>query len=242
VEKSAERGKAVDGKHFENELLLLRSDISSLLALVLESFELSVQSCEDASPKLAKKVIAMDDMIDEINRKVEDSVYQIIARYHPLGKELRYVISMIKFSNNLERIGDLSVNIAEKEIMIDKRNLSYKPPKELKRMIGMAIQMIKEAFAAFSERDQEKAIAVWKKDDLIDNLEIEMNQHVIRKMDKKDIDKELFVLYILIGRDIERIADHATNLCEELLYIETGKNFGQIVPKDRDMNGNHSHC
>jgi phosphate transport system protein len=69
-----------------------------------------------------------------------------------------------------------------------------------------------------------------------------MNQHVIRKMDKKDIDKELFVLYILIGRDIERIADHATNLCEELLYIETGKNFGQIVPKDRDMNGNHSHC
>ena len=95
----------MEGIHFEKELLLLRSDISRLLSLVLESFEMSVRSCEDANEKLAKSVISMDDQIDDINRKVEDSVYQIVARYHPMGKELRYVITMIKFSNNLERIG-----------------------------------------------------------------------------------------------------------------------------------------
>ncbi|NLZ12840.1 MAG: phosphate signaling complex protein PhoU [Thermotogaceae bacterium] len=222
----------MEGIHFEKELLLLRSDISRLLSLVLESFEMSVRSCEDANEKLAKSVISMDDQIDDINRKVEDSVYQIVARYHPMGKELRYVITMIKFSNNLERIGDLSVNIAEKELLLQKKHISYKPPKELKQMIGLSIQMIKDAFTAFIEKDEKKALSVWQKDDVVDQLERDIDHFVMEMMKKKDFDRHLVPIYLLLARDIERIADHATNLCEELLYIETGRSMNQIVPKE----------
>jgi len=222
----------MDGIHFEKELMLLRSDISRLLALVLESFEMSVRSCEDADVKLAEAVIALDDQIDEINRKVEESVYRIVARYHPMGKELRYVITMIKFSNNLERIGDLSVNIAEKELLLRKKQISYKPPKELKQMIGLSIQMIKDAFTAFIEKDQKKALAVWKKDDVIDQLDRDIDHFVMDMMKKKGFDRPLVPIYLLLARDVERIADHATNLCEELLYIETGLSMSQIIPKE----------
>jgi len=220
--------------HFENDLLLLRGDISKLLSLVLDSFEMSVRALEDSDERLAMRIIRLDDPIDDLNRRIEESVYQIIARYNPLGKDLRYAITMIKFSSNLERIGDLSVNIAKKVFTLSKTDISFELPKELRQMIGIALQMIKDSFAAFGERDLEKAVEVWKRDGEVDSLERDLDNYVIENLRNEDFPKELVPGLILIARDIERIADHGTNLCEELYYIETGDDLKEILTSEEN--------
>ncbi|PWJ90086.1 phosphate signaling complex protein PhoU [Oceanotoga sp. DSM 15011] len=215
--------------HLDNELLILKADISKLLSLVLESFELSIKSLEDSDLYMADKVLEMDDSIDELNRKIEDSVYQIIARYNPLAKDLRYAITMIKFSNNLERIGDLSCNIANKLKRYSDYNLKGLLNKDIKRMFGISLQMLKDSFKAFGEKNIDIAVNTWKMDNKIDNIEDEIRNDAVKKMNEKEFDNELIVPYILIARDIERIADHATNLCEEILYIETGKEIDKYL-------------
>jgi len=215
--------------HFENEMLILKAEISKLLSLVLESFEMSIHAIEDSDERTALRVIELDDPIDEMNRKVEESVYTIIARFNPIGKDLRYAISMIKFANNLERIGDLSVNIAQKALNIYKTHANLNQTNELKEMIGISMQMIKDSFAAFGERNVEKAVEVWKMDNSIDELERVIDNYVIDNLKTDVIDSRLVPAIVLLARDIERIADHATNLCEELVYIETGKGIEELM-------------
>jgi phosphate transport system protein len=190
---------------------------------------MSIKSLEDSNLELANRVLDLDDKIDDINRKIEDSVYQIIARYNPLAKELRYSMTMIKFSNNLERIGDLSCNIAKKSKNYTDKNLKSIMNKDIKNMFGIALQMMKDAFKAFGEKDINLAVKTWKTDNEIDRIENEIRKDAIKKIQEESFDKDLIVPYILIARDIERIADHATNLCEETVYIETSKEIDEFL-------------
>lgn len=216
--------------HFEREIDFLRSKISKMLLLVTESLENSIKSLESRDLNLANRVLEMDDLIDQTNRDIENEVFQIIGRYTPLSKNLRYVIAMIKFSNDLERIGDLACNIAEKTVKVIENNLDFRLTKELKDMVGTAIKMVKEAVKSFSNRDLELAKRIWKEDDIVDDLLVEIIKLVENKVKSDDsFQPELISIYILLAHDIERIADHATNLCEEVIYIETGKNITDVL-------------
>jgi phosphate transport system protein len=219
----------MESVHLNKEMTILKADISKMLSLALESFELSLKSIEDSNKEIALKLIQDDDKIDEINRKIEESIYQIIARYNPLAKDLRYAITMIKFSNNLERIGDLSCNIAKR--MLEYENFNLKPiiNEYIKKMFGITLQMIKDSYRAFGEKNVELAVEVWKKDNEIDDLERKVKANALEKLKSDSTDKEQMIPYILIARSIERIADHATNLCEEIIYIETGKEIKKYL-------------
>jgi phosphate transport system protein len=190
---------------------------------------MSLKALEDSNLKLAERIILLDDKIDEINRKIEEAVYQVIARYNPLAKELRYAITMIKFSNDLERIGDLSCNIAEKVKNYYDKNLNLIINKEINRMFGIALQMLKNSFKAFGERNIELAIETWKMDEQIDEIEKNIRIDAVKKINDENFDNDLVVPYILIARDIERIADHSTNICEEIVYIETSKGIKEFL-------------
>ncbi|HQM97465.1 MAG TPA: PhoU domain-containing protein, partial [Clostridia bacterium] len=85
-------------RHYDNEMLFLRAEVSKMLSLVLESFELAVKSLEDVDTFIADKVIAGDDTIDDLNRQIEETVYMIVARYSPQSKDLRYAMTMVKFA------------------------------------------------------------------------------------------------------------------------------------------------
>jgi len=214
----------MDYTHFETEMTRLTSEISKLLTVVLRSFENAIKALEDKNLELAEKVLKADDQIDDLNRQIEESVYQIVARFRPLAKDLRYAVTMIKFANNLERIGDLSCNIAEKTKIyahIDLKDIVN--TKEIKKMFGISLEMIKDSYKAFGERNIEEAVKIWKRDDEVDNLEKQIRKIAVQKLEDESFNKELIIPYILLTRDIERIADHATNLCEEIVYIETGK-------------------
>ena len=210
--------------HFEYEITLLNSQISKLLTIVLRSFENSLKSLEDKNINLAQQVLESDYNIDELNHIIEESVYQIVSKYRPTGKDLRYMVSIIKFANNLERIGDLSCNIAEKTKTCE--NIEIKEiitNKELKKMFGISLDMIKGAYKAFAEQNVDEAIKIWKKDDEVDFLEQQVRKIVTNKIKDPNFNRDLIIPYVLLARDIERIADHATNLCEEIVYIEKGK-------------------
>lgn len=214
----------MDYTHFDNEMTRLTSEISKLLTSVLRSFENSIKALEDKNIELADKVLKSDDQIDDLNRQIEESVYQIVARFRPLAKDLRYAVTMIKFANNLERIGDLSCNIAEKtKTYADVDLKDVINTKEIKKMFGISLEMIKDSFKAFGERNIEEAVRIWKRDDEVDSLEDIVREKAVKKLNDADFSKVLVIPYILLARDIERIADHATNLCEEIVYIETGK-------------------
>ncbi|SHE31002.1 phosphate uptake regulator, PhoU [Marinitoga hydrogenitolerans DSM 16785] len=215
--------------HFENEVLILKADISKMLSLILESFNMAIKSLETNDAALAKRVIDLDDKIDDINRKIEDEVYQIIARYNPLAKELRYIITMIKFSNNLERIGDLSCNIAQKVFEFKDNNISALLNEDTLKMIGFSLEMLKEVFKAFNERNVELAIEIWKKDNIIDDLEIQIRKDILNDFKNGKYDEKLIIPYVLIARDIERVSDQVTNLCEEIVYIEKGEKITNFL-------------
>ncbi|AGL50189.1 MAG: Phosphate-specific transport system accessory protein PhoU-like protein 1 [Thermotoga petrophila] len=219
----------VDHVHFERELTLLKSDVSKMLFLVSESLNDAIESLETMNETLARKVLESDDMIDELNREIEEKAYQIIARYNPILKQLRYIITILKFSNDLERIGDLSCNIAEKCLFLSEEKIKFEMLKELKDMFGSTLKVVQDAFKAFVEEDVDLAFRLWKFDDVIDEMEKKIRRIVVERIREGNISAELALVYILIARDLERVGDHANNLCEEVIYIETGKNMKEFL-------------
>lgn len=209
--------------HFEKEYSILRAELVKMVSLVSDSMEMSSNAFENLDRSLAKKILELDDEIDNLDREIEDLVYNIIARFNPLGKDLRYVITAMKFATNLERIGDHACNFAEKIIWVSENVPDFKSSQLIKEMFGNVITMLERTVAAFSKRDVNLAIETWKMDDIIDDLD----RRVIREVE--GIDPHVLVMNVLFSRDLERVADHLTNLCEEIVFIETGKELKEFI-------------
>ncbi|ODN30404.1 phosphate signaling complex protein PhoU [Fervidobacterium thailandense] len=209
--------------HFEKEYSLLRAELVKMVSLVSDSIDMASKAFETLDRNLAQRVIDLDNEIDNLNREIENIVYDIIARFNPLGKDLRYVVAAIKLANNLERIADHACNFAEKTIWIAQNLPSFTPSQTLKEMFGRVIQMLQNTVIAFSRRDINVAIETWKMDDIIDDLDRKVTSDVENK------DPHELVLNVLFSRDLERVADHLTNLCEEIVFIETGRELRELI-------------
>ncbi|AMW33385.2 phosphate signaling complex protein PhoU [Fervidobacterium islandicum] len=172
---------------------------------------------------MSKKILDLDDEIDNINREIENLVLDIIARFNPLGKDLRYTIAAMKLANNLERIGDHACNFAEKTLWISENLPEFKPSNLVKQMFGEVINMLQKTVLAFSRRDIELAKETWKMDDIIDDLDKKVTNDV------EGFEPHTLVLNVLFARDLERVADHLTNICEEIVFIETGKELKNLL-------------
>lgn len=209
--------------HFEKEYSLLRAELVKMVSLVSDSIDMASKAFETLDRNLAQRVIDLDNEIDNLNREIENIVYDIIARFNPLGKDLRYVVAAIKLANNLERIADHACNFAEKTIWIAQNLPNFVPSQALKEMFGRVIQMLQNTVLAFSRRDINIAIETWKMDDVIDDLDRKVTSDVENK------DPHVLVLNVLFSRDLERVADHLTNLCEEIVFIETGRELRELI-------------
>lgn len=209
--------------HFEKEFSLLRAELVKMVSLVSDSVDMSAKAFENLDKSLAKKVIDLDDEIDNLNREIENLVYEIIARFNPLGKDLRYVVAAMKLANNLERIADHACNFAERTVWIIENLPDFQPSALVKEMFGIVIAMLQKTVIAFSRRDVELAVQTWKMDDTVDELDMKITNEV------ENIEPHTLVLYVLFSRDLERIADHLTNVCEEIVFIETGKELKSFL-------------
>jgi len=206
----------------EEEISKLKKMLFEMAASVEEMIAKSIKALKDRNMIMAEEVIKGDQKINEMEVEIDNQCIRILALYHPEAADLRTVSMIMKINNDLERIGDHAVNIAEKTIYLADKP-PVKPLIDIPKMADKAIQMLQESLDAFVNKDAELAVDVCKKDDDVDELEPQIVRALVTYMssDPQTIDRSLAL--ILIAREIERVADLATNIAEDTYYIASGK-------------------
>jgi phosphate transport system protein len=206
----------------EEETNKLKKMLFEMATSVEEMIAKSVKALEENNMILAEEVIKSDQIVNEMEVNIDNQCIRILALYHPEAEDLRTVTMIMKINNDLERIGDHAVNIAEMtKYLADKPPV--KPLIDIPKMAEKAIEMLQESLDSFVNKDADLAIEVCKKDDEVDALEPQIVRELITYMisDPLTIDRALTL--ILIARGLERVADLATNIAEDTYYISSGK-------------------
>jgi phosphate transport system protein len=172
--------------------------------------------------RLAREVIDADAAINDLETEIDEFCIQILALYQPEARDLRFVTMAFKINRDLERIGDMAVNIAERTFSLLKEPY-YKPLTDLPRMAQLAQTMVKESLDALVNGDAELARRVCRQDAQVDELKQQIYQELIRQSQQDSRYIEGAVSLILVARHLERIADHATNIAEDVIYAVEGK-------------------
>jgi len=210
------------GPHFHAELESLKGHLLSMASLVEEAIHKSIKALVEREEELAKGVIASDDAINMMEIKIDDFCLKLLALHQPAAIDLRFITSALKINNDLERMGDQAVNIAERTLELLKEPL-LKPLIDIPRMAALAQKMVKDSLDAFVRKDTELARDVCRRDDEVDALNDQVFRELLTYMmqDPRTITRAVHLL--LVGRHLERIADHATNIAEDVIYMVQGK-------------------
>jgi phosphate transport system protein len=209
-------------RQFEEELEKIKRGILSMAGLVEKCLDDIAKSLADQDIELAEAVIATDEEIDQHEVKIDRLATEFIARHQPTATDLRFVIVAIKLGPELERIADNAVNIAERVLHMSKYP-QLKSLMDLPRMLNVAHAMVTDAIAAYVARDARAARDVILRDDEVDALYLQIFRVLLTYMieDPKTISRAIDL--ILVARYIERIADQATNIAEEVVYLVEAK-------------------
>jgi phosphate transport system protein len=206
-------------RHFDDELTLLKTDLLIMGAMVEESIFKSIEALKDLNEQEARKIIDDDVLVDEIELRIEEKGLDLLALHQPMAVDLRFISMAMKITNELERIADLSVDIAQRVL-----ELSGKP--HLKQLIdipkltAVAQEMIKNVISAFINKDADLAGKVILMDTQADSLRDIVQQELINEYMAKDpTTATRAVPLLLVARHLERICDHATNIAEDVIYM-----------------------
>ena len=209
---------------FEEELNNLNKLMLQMATVAEEMITKSIKSLVDRNIILAEEIIKMDERVNDMEIEIDNLCIKIQALYHPEAEYLRTVIMILKINNDLERIGDHAVNIAEKVIYLSDKP-PVKPLIDIPRMADKSVEMLKNSLKAFIDKNAELAVEVCKNDDEVDILDKQVMRELISYMvsDPRTIDRALALIFI--ARDLERVADLATNISEDVYYIVHGKSL-----------------
>jgi phosphate transport system protein len=208
-------------RHLERELEKLRKKILTLGAMVEGSIEKAVLSLMSQDLKLANKVIESDHEIDQLEVEIEEECLKILALYQPAAIDLRYVVGILKMNNDLERMGDYSVNIAERAAYLAKQKRSNLAI-DFTNMWEKTIVMVKGALDSLIKMNSQKARGVCASDDEVDAINREMLNLIQDHMEKNPKELRVLMHLFLASRHLERIADLATNIAEDVVYMTEG--------------------
>ena len=208
--------------HFQYELEKLKKKILYLAAIVEKNLHNAVKSITEANLTLADEVISSDPNVDSLEVEVEEECLKILALHQPVATDLRYIIAVLKINNDLERIADLAVNIAERTAIVIKHS---KVPLQfdINAMLEIAVGMVKESVDSLVNNDTHKARKVIEDDDRIDNLNKEAYRIFQEQIGHNPDNTEYYVSLLSVARNLERIADHATNIAEDVIYMIEGE-------------------
>jgi phosphate transport system protein len=200
----------------------LKTRVLALSTLVEERFRLAVKSIECRDAELARKVIEGDIEIDHAEVDVEEECLKILALHQPVADHLRYIVAMLKMNNDLERIGDLAVNIAERAEKIALQG-ELSVPFDYFTMCQKTGDMVKKSLDSLVNRDLHLAYEVCAQDDDVDFMKNVMQAQFAEEIRKDQGHVESMIDMFLVSRHLERIADHATNIAEDVIYMITGE-------------------
>jgi phosphate transport system protein len=208
--------------HFEEELQALKNRLLTMGAVVEERVHQAVRSLIDRRQEEAEQVIASDKEVNDLQIEIDDRCLKLLATQTPLAGDLRLITAAMKINADLERIGDQAVNVAENVIKLLPQP-PLKPLIDIPRMAEIAQQMTRDALDSFVRKDPAMARDVLRRDDEVDSLKDQVFRELLTYMmaDPGTIQRALAL--ILISRNIERIADHATNIAEDVIFLVEAK-------------------
>src|SRR5712692_950 len=209
-------------RHFERDLEELKERLLWMGSLAERSVHQGVHAVLEADEKLALAVLDEENAINELQIEVDDRVVQLLALQQLMAADLRFVLAIARINNDLERIGDQAVNIAQSAQRI-LRHPRVKPYVDLPRMSELAEGMVRDALNAVVQRDVELAQKILRSDDEVDRLRDQMFRELLTyMMGDSAVVFPAFEL-ILVVKNLERIGDHATNIAEDVIYIVAGQ-------------------
>jgi phosphate transport system protein len=226
---------------FDQELEELKRQLLAMGRVAEARLRGALQALVDRDHELLADVMAGDSQIDQLQIEIDARCFTLIALHHPVAGDLRTVVSALKINDDLERVGDMAVNIGEAA----QRYLQHPPVKpliDLPRMGELALKMLRDALSAFVSRDVRLAQSVLKQDDWLDALKSQIFRELLTYMlgDPRTI--EPGVDLILMSRHLERVGDHATNIAEDVIFIVEARDVrhrstGRVVPAGGDAPG-----
>ncbi len=209
-------------RHFQDELELLKTRLLEMGGLAEDRVRLAVRALVERDLGLVERVLVSDAAINQLHIEVDDRCFKLLALHQPMAVDLRAIVSAVKINTDLERVGDLAINIAEAV----GRYLQHPPVKELTdipRMAAIAQNMLRDALDSYVRRDTRLAEAVLDRDDELDTLKTVVFRELLTHMLRDQATIEPSLDLILISRHLERIGDHATNIAEDVIFWVSAK-------------------
>jgi phosphate transport system protein len=208
--------------HFQEELQALKSRLLEMGGLAEERVRAAVRALVQRDTEEIEDVLAGDDPINQLHVEIDDRCFKLLALYQPMAVDLRAIMSAIKINTDLERVGDLAVNIAESA----RRYLQHPPVKpliDIPRMATIAQGMLRDALDTYVRRDTALAESVLHRDDDLDALKTQVFRELLTYMLQDPGTIEPSLNLILISRHLERIGDHATNIAEDVIFMVSAR-------------------
>jgi phosphate transport system protein len=209
-------------RHFQDELEQLKTRLLEMGGIAEEQVRTAVKGLVDRDHSLIDQVLVGDDPLNALHIEIDNRCFTLLALYQPMAADLRTIVAAVKINTDLERVGDLAVNIAEAA----RRYVAHAPVKKLidiPRMATIAQTMLRDALDAFVRRDTEMAQQVLNEDDRLDSLKTQIFRELLTYMLQDPGTIEPALDLILISRHLERIGDHATNVAEDVIFIVSAK-------------------
>ena len=204
--------------HFHEELDALKGRLLEMGGLAEERVRAAVQGLVLRDGSLFDKILLGDEPINQLHVEIDDRCFRLLALHQPMATDLRTIVAAVKINTDLERVGDLAVNIAE----AGKRYITHPPVKQLvdiPKMGDLAQTMLRDALDAFVKRDTTLAQQVLNEDDRLDSLKTQVFRDLLTYMLRDQATVEPAIDLILVSRHLERIGDHATNVAEDVIFM-----------------------
>ncbi len=205
-------------RHFDEELQKVKKNLLEMASMVDESITKALEALKNRDLKMASEVKEIDHRIDRFEIAIEDQCVELIARHQPVGTDLRFLIGVIKMNNDLERMGDHAVNITGSvAFLIEQPRI--KPVSNIWSMVVEVKKMLNDSVKSFMNNDAEMAQQVCERDNVVDEMRDETMRILLTYMLEQPDKIGSAIPLLLVAKNLERIADLATNICEDVIYI-----------------------
>ncbi|HKW88013.1 MAG TPA: phosphate signaling complex protein PhoU [Candidatus Acidoferrales bacterium] len=219
-------------RHFERDLEELKQRLLWMASLAERAVHQALQSVFEKNEALANRVLEEEKAINDMQIEIDSRVMELAALQQPMAVDLRFIFSASRINNDLERIGDQAVNIAQSSLRI-LRHPQVKPYVDLPRMGELAEGMVRDSLNALVQRDAELAKSVLTRDDEVDHLRDQIFRELLTYM----MENSAFIFpafeLVLVTKNLERIGDHATNIAEDVIYMVAGKDVRHLAADRR---------
>ncbi len=211
-------------RHIDEELQELKEKLLMMASLTEKNISLSIQCFKEHKEEIVQDVYKKEETINFLDIEIDQICMKLLALHQPMAVDLRYIASSLKISSELERIADQAVNIIDRSLVFINSH-PQKPLIDISRMASLAQSMLKDSIESFIKKDVDLAQNVCRRDDEVDEMNDQIFRVLLTCMMQEPTSIKRAVDLMLIGRHLERIADHSTNISEEVIYYVKGKSI-----------------